>query len=121
MALPELALPEQAETSPRIHLTSAALERIHEMLEEEDLLAEGGLRITVQHGGGCSAPLQFGMVMEVEPEVDDVVLMAGGVRLFLAPRSVWSVDGLQVDFVDSPFLGSGFAFRHPRGSAGRSC
>lgn len=113
--------PEDAAASARIHLSASALEKVREMLEEEDLAEEGGLRISARHGAGCSAPLQFSMILEVEPGPDDVILTGEGIRIFLDPRSAWSLDGLVVDYVDTPMLGSGFAFRHPRGAPGRVC
>ena len=106
---------------PRVHLSRSAVEKIREMLEEEDLLPEGGLRISARPGAGCSAPLQYGLIMETEPEPDDVVLAGDGIRIFLDPRSAWSVDGLTVDWVDAPLMGSGFAFRRGQGVAGSSC
>jgi iron-sulfur cluster insertion protein len=106
---------------PTIHLSPTAMEKIREMLAEEELLPEGGLRISARPGGGCSAPLQYGLIMETEPEPDDLVLSGEGIRIFLDPRSAWSVDGLLVDYVDSPFMGSGFAFRRGRGAVGSSC
>jgi len=121
MTLPESDVSEPALTPPRIHLTEAAVEQIREMLEEEDLHEEGGLRLTARTGAGCSAPMQFGMMLEVAPEDDDVVLRGPGLRIFMDPDSAWALDGLQVDWVDSPTLGEGFAFRHPRGRAGGSC
>ncbi len=108
-------------TSPTVHLTSAAVEKIQEMLEEEGLLEEGGLRISAHFGAGCSTPLQFDLVMEVEPQEEDSILQGPGIRIFISPRSAWAVDGLRLDYVDSPLMGSGFAFQHPRGRSGRAC
>ena len=121
MTLPERPHSEPALTPPRIHLTAAAVQQIHEMLVQEDLLEEGGLRLTAHTGAGCSAPLQFGMVLETSPEEDDFVLQGPGLRIFMDPESAWALDGLQVDWVHSPIHGEGFAFRHPRGITGRSC
>ncbi|TVR64824.1 MAG: iron-sulfur cluster assembly accessory protein [Gemmatimonadales bacterium] len=112
---------ESGVTPVRLNLTASALERIREMLAEEDLLEEGGLRITMKPGAGCSGTPRFGMVMEVEPDDDDTVLEADGVRIFLDPTSAWALDGLRLDWVDSPTMGSGFAFQHPRGRGGRAC
>lgn len=109
------------QTQPRIHLSESAADRVREMLQEEGLAEAGGLRISARLGAGCSTPLQFGLVLEPEPEPDDTVLEAPGLRIFLDPSSAWSLDGLRVDYVDSPVLGSGFAFQHPRGKGGRAC
>jgi iron-sulfur cluster assembly accessory protein len=121
MATLDPEAPEAQISPPTLHLTRSAVEKIREMLEEEGLEEEGGLRITARHGAGCSAPLQFGMILEYEPSGDDLVLSGNGIRLFMSPESAWSLDGLNVDYVDSPHLGSGFAFRHPKGVGGRSC
>lgn len=113
--------PDPAVAPPRIQFSRTAVDKVREMLVEEDLLEEGGLRISARFGAGCSTPLQFDLVLETEPEPGDLVLAAGGVRILVAPDHAWSLDGLQVDYVDSPVMGSGFAFRHPRGVGGRSC
>lgn len=105
----------------RIQLTGPALSAIREMMSEEGLLEEGGLRLTAHTGAGCSAPLGYGMVLEPAPDPDDRVLAFGDVRLFLAPESAWMLDGLVVDYVTSSPMGEGFAFRHRRGSRGPSC
>jgi len=115
-----ISAPDEA-SSPRIHISEAALERIVEMLTEEGLLEEGGLRLSARLGAGCTSPLGFDMVMDVEPEPDDLVLSGAGIRLFLSPRDAWSLDGLHVDYVSLPGMGEGFAFRHPRGAGGRAC
>jgi iron-sulfur cluster assembly accessory protein len=106
---------------PRIRLSAPALEKIREMLEEEELIDEGGIRLSARSGAGCSAPMQFGMTMEARPGRRDVVLAGEGIRVFMDPTSAWSLDGLEVDYVSSPVLGEGFAFRHPNGSSGRAC
>lgn len=109
------------ETQVRIHLSDAAVEEVRGMLQEAEAGDEGGLRLTARTGAGCSAPLQYGMFIEVEPGPDDTVLEAHGVRIFLDPEAAWILDGLMVDYVDSPGLGEGFAFRQQNGSRGRSC
>lgn len=113
--------PSRDPVAVRVHLTPPALEEIREMLAEEGVEDEGGLRLTARTGAGCSAPLQYGMFLEEAPEPDDAVLTAQGVRIFLHPRDAWVLDGLLVDYVSSPHLGEGFAFRHPGRSGGPSC
>ena len=121
MTLPESGISEPGLTPARVHLTQPAVEQIREMLAEENLLEEGGIRLTAHTGAGCSAPLQFGMVLEAAPEEGDLVLQGSGLRIFMDHDSAWALDGLQVDWVDSPTMGEGFAFRHPRGVTGRAC
>lgn len=111
-----------ADTTVRLHLTASALDEIREMLADAGLEQEGGLRLTARTGAGCSAPLQYGMFLEEAPEEDDAVLTVDDeVRIFLRPTDAWTLDGLLVDYVTSPELGEGFAFRHPGGRNGRSC
>jgi len=112
---------EPAVTPPRVLLSAAALEKVREMLEEEDLLEEGGLRLSARLGAGCSAPTRYGMVLDVESEPDDLVLEGNGIRIFLDPTSAWSLDGLLVDYTDSPVMGEGFTFQRTRGLQGPSC
>lgn len=107
------------EEGPRIQLTPAALETVREMLAEEGLLEEGGLRLSARFGAGCSTPLRFGLELDHTERDGDLVLRGGGIRIFIPRRDAWSLDGLQVDWVDSPGMGEGFAFRHPRGRGGR--
>lgn len=113
--------PDAEASRTRILLTPAALESIREMIEEAGLPGEGGLRLSAHTGAGCSAPLQYGMILEEAPEDDDTVLSSGGVRLFLDPQSAWVLDGLQIDYVTSSPMGEGFAFQHPHGRSGRAC
>jgi Fe-S cluster assembly iron-binding protein IscA len=123
-AAPELLDPQQPEpeiSPPRVFFTAPARDRIREMLEEEDLLEEGGLRLSARPGAGCSAPTRFGMILEVGPRADDLVLEGGGVRIFLDPTSAWALDGLRVDWVESAELGSGFAFRQGQSADGPTC
>ncbi len=108
-------------TAPRILLSGTALEKVREMLEEADLPDEGGLRLSARPGAGCSAPLQYDMVLDEAPDSDDTVLTVGNLRLFVDPRSAWSLDGLLVDYVTSPVMGEGFAFRRQQGNRGRAC
>ena len=113
--------PVMEEVPVQLHLTAAALDEIREMIADADLGPEGGLRLTARTGAGCSAPLGYGMFLEPGARPDDVVLSGNGVRIFLGPGDAWALDGLFIDYVSSPELGDGFAFRHPRGSGGPRC
>jgi hypothetical protein len=76
---------EEVIAPPKLHLTESAIATVREMLEDEDLLEEGGLRITARIGAGCSTPMQFGLVLEPWPEPDDIVLSGNGIRTPAAP------------------------------------
>lgn len=77
-----------------------------------------GLRIQVS-GGGCSG-LQYGLKLEQAANSDDVVVESGGVKVFVDPASVPSIDGVTVDFVES-MEGSGFKFTNPNAKNPCSC
>lgn len=112
----------EAESPPaRIHMTEAALAAVREMIGDAELPEGGGLRLSARTGAGCSAPLQYGMTLELAPAPDDAVLESRGVRIFMDPESAWVLDGLLVDYLTSSPMGEGFAFRHPNGRSGRAC
>lgn len=113
------AVPEP--DGPRIRLTPSALEAVRELLQAEGLEEEGGLRLMARFGAGCGTPLRFGLELDREPLPGELVLRGADVWIFVSNRDAWSLDGLEVDWVDSPGLGEGFAFRHPRGRGGRRC
>lgn len=106
---------------PAVHLSPSAVEHVREMILDAGLDGEGGVRLSARTGAGCSAPLQYRMVLEEAPADDDTVLSSDGVRIFLDPESAWILDGLFVDYVSSSPMGEGFAFRHPNGPGGRAC
>ena len=69
--------------------------------------------------GGCSG-FQYGLNIEDEPAEDDMVLEAGGLRLFVDPFSMQYLAGTEIDYV-STFQGSGFTFNNPNSSGGCGC
>lgn len=116
--------PEAPQAEPAtvgIRMTEAALKEVREMMADADLPEEGGLRLSARTGAGCSAPLQYDMVLEAAPDGTDVVLESAGVRIVMDAESAWILDGLLVDYVTDSPMGEGFAFRHPRGGSGRAC
>jgi iron-sulfur cluster assembly protein len=79
---------------------------------------EGGLRILVKEGG-C-AGYQYIVDLDREQRSDDIVVEAGGVRLFIDPASrpwlegmtLWHKQGLE---------GSGFTFENPNANSTCGC
>jgi iron-sulfur cluster assembly accessory protein len=98
-------------------LTDNAIKAINRFIAGADNGAEG-LRIQVS-GGGCSG-LQYGLKLEQAANSDDTVVEAGGVKVFVDPASVPSIEGVTVDFVES-MEGSGFKFTNPNAKNPCSC
>lgn len=77
----------------------------------------GGFRLALT-AGGCSG-LAAEFEVESEPRPGDAVLDYNGMKLFLPAESRLLLDGVTVDFADTP-LESGLVFRDPK-STGSSC
>lgn len=89
----------------------------------KNLLAEGqtpnhGLRIYVS-GGGCQG-FQYGMTFEEQANPDDTVVEAHGVKLFIDVESAPMLQGVEVDYIESP-EGSGFAIKNPQAKSSCGC
>lgn len=74
----------------------------------------GGLRLTVTPGG-CSG-LSSSFTVEASPQAGDAEHDVNGLRLFLPAESRLLLDGVSVDFKDTPTQ-SGLVFEDPKQSA----
>ena len=99
-----------------ITMTSAAADKVHELLQQENDPGLG-LRIFVA-GGGCSG-LQYGMTLDEEQE-GDTVIGVSGFRVFVDEMSVGYITGSEVDYVDS-LMGAGFAVNNPNAVSSCGC
>lgn len=78
--------------------------------------SESGFRLVVT-SGGCSG-LAATFEVEAGPHPGDAILEQSGLRIFLPVESRLFLEGVTVDFVDSP-LQTGFVFHDPKaGSCG---
>jgi iron-sulfur cluster assembly accessory protein len=77
-----------------------------------------GLRISVT-GGGCSG-MQYGMSLEGQARIDDLIVECGEIRILVDPFSAPLLAGVTVDFHDS-MDGSGFRFDNPNAAASCGC
>ncbi len=97
-------------------ITSAAAEKVRELLE-----AEGdqslGLRIFVA-GGGCSG-MQYGMTLD-EVQEGDVTLEMQGIKVLVDEMSAGYINGSEVDYVDS-LMGAGFTVNNPNAVSTCGC
>ena len=82
----------------------------------EEPVAGLGIAVT---GGGCSR-MQYGMSLEEQARLDDLIVACGEVRIFVDPFSAPLLAGVTVDFHDS-MDGSGFRFSNPNAAASCGC
>jgi iron-sulfur cluster assembly protein len=104
------------DTGEGVQLTAAAVERIKEAIQKENLGAEFGVRFAVT-GGGCSG-LSYSMSFDREAREDDRVLQFDGVRVFVDEASAPYLAGTTVDYVVGLHK-EGFKFLNPKAS--RTC
>jgi iron-sulfur cluster assembly protein len=74
----------------------------------------GGFRLTVTPGGCSGLSASFSVESEAAP--DDGVLEREGLKVFVAAASVPLLEGVTVDFSESP-MQTGFMFRDPKAGA----
>src|SRR2546430_17657667 len=104
------------ETATTIMMTSAAAEKVHALLEQENDPSLG-LRIFVA-GGGCSG-LQYGMALD-EEEDGDTVIPVHGFNVLVDEMSLTYISGSEVDYVDS-LMGAGFTVNNPNAVSSCGC
>jgi len=113
----EVANPNIAPATPRIHLTERAARKILALLAKEDVSADrGGLRVGVQ-GGGCSG-LSYAMRIDTQARDRDKVFEEFGARIFVDPKSFLYLNGTTLDFEET-LMRQGFVLQNP--NAARSC
>ncbi len=78
---------------------------------------ESGFRLAVAPGGCSGLAAEFDV--EPAPRQGDGVVEVNGVRLFLPTESRLLLEGVTIDFADTP-MSSGFVFHDPK-STGASC
>jgi iron-sulfur cluster assembly protein len=99
--------------------TEDAAEQARDLMDGEGMdVEEAGLRLYVQQGG-C-AGLSYGMRFENEPEEEDRIFEANGIRLFVDPSSMNYVGGSVLDF-EAGLQGEGFHVKNPNVEAECGC
>ena len=101
--------------APKVTLTSAAAEKVAELLAREDDESMA-LRLGVRPGG-CSG---FSYELELDSKIDDsdIVGTFDGVKLIVDPQSMEKVKGAEIDYRDT-LQGAGFHINNP--NVERSC
>jgi iron-sulfur cluster assembly accessory protein len=106
-----------AKASGPLDVTEAAIAKIREYQSEHADYEGKAFRVRVD-GGGCAG---FRYAFEFDdPEADDVVFEADGVKLAIDPATLPLVSGSVLDF-HSSLMASGFVVTNPNSSATCGC
>jgi len=105
---------------PPVAVTPKAVEKLREVMKENNKDPEkDALRVFVQ-GGGCSG-FQYGLMIEENGKGDgDKVFESNGIKIFIDPISIRYIDGAEVDFVDNA-TGGGFSIKNPNATSTCGC
>src|SRR5450755_612031 len=98
---------------PNVTVTPAAEKFIRRMVRFS-AHPEGGFRLTVSAGGCSGYNSEFTVVSA--PNAGDSELLVGGVKLYLPAESRLMLDGVTIDFADTPTK-SGLTFTNPNAAA----
>jgi iron-sulfur cluster assembly protein len=99
--------------APQLTITPAAEKFMRRMVRFSSS-PQGGFRLTVTPGGCSGYASEF--TVEAAPRGGDAELAVNGVRVFLPAESRLLLDGVTVDFADTP-LQSGLTFFNPAAEA----
>lgn len=97
-----------------IIITPQAASFMRRMIRFNGGSAESGLRLSVKPGG-CSG-LSSEFTVEAAPLTGDAVLESNGVKVFLPAESRILLEGVTVDFADTP-MATGLTFINPNAQA----
>lgn len=99
-----------------ISLTAKAREEIVKIMQANSIPETYGLRVGVK-GGGCSG-LSYSLGFDKEPRENDKTLVLNGIQLFVDPKSLFYLSGIELDYTDG-LNGRGFVFNNP--NAAKTC
>lgn len=98
---------------PHLTVTPAA-EKFMRRMVRFSTAPGGGFRLTVSPGGCSGYASEFSV--EAAPRAGDAELQVNGLRMFLPAESRLMLDGVTVDFADTPTQ-SGLTFFNPNAAA----
>ena len=96
---------------PQLTITPAAEKFIRRVVRYSGLPDGAGLRLVVSSGGCSGYNAEFSA--EAAPRVGEETLEFNGLRIFLPAESRLMLDGVTMDFADTPTQ-SGLTFTNPR-------
>ncbi len=101
----------------QLTLSEKAAEQVKGMMQKQNR-ANATLRVYVS-GGGCSG-FKYGMALDDNTNEGDGVIEAHGVKLVVDPESANYLDGVNIDYVESP-TGGGFVINNPNAESSCGC
>lgn len=101
-----------------IKVMPAAARKLTSLLTRQGRAEHGALRVAVV-GGGCSG-LQYKMDLVDGPANRDILVLSGGVRVVIDPKSALFVSGSELDHSDDLQQG-GFKVKNPNAVVTCSC
>lgn len=99
-------------------ITAQAEKFISRMVRFGGMGPDAGFRLSVSPGGCSGLSAEF--TVEAEPLPGDAVVETNGIRLFLPAESRVLLQGVTVDFQETP-LSSGFKFHNPNSTGCGTC
>ncbi|MBL1211986.1 MAG: iron-sulfur cluster insertion protein ErpA [Ignavibacteriae bacterium] len=104
------------DVSSDIKITEKAAAQIKQIMAENDIPNDYGLRIGVK-GGGCSG-MTYHLGFDGEQKDGDTIINYEDVKLFVDGKSLFYLTGTELDYSDG-LNGKGFIFNNP--NANKTC
>ena len=101
--------PQTVEESTLLTVTEAAQEKIRSVIEDQGMEVEG-LRVSIS--GRSASAFEYGLGLEVEPNLDDIVIDCGDFKVLVDPESAENLQGAIIDYVED-LNSSGFKIDNP--------
>ena len=101
-----------------IKITEKAAKEIMQIMKENSVPENYGLRVGVK-GGGCSG-LTYTLGFDAEQKEGDTVIEVNDVRLYVDGKSLFYLTGTELDFTDG-LDGKGFVFNNPNATKTCGC
>jgi iron-sulfur cluster assembly protein len=114
----EETITKSAQTAEHITITDKAASEILRIRAQNNIPATWGLRVGVK-GGGCSG-FTYVLAFDEQPREGDTVLEIKGMNVFIDPKSLMYISGIELDFSDG-LNGRGFVFNNPHATHTCGC
>jgi iron-sulfur cluster assembly protein len=101
-----------------VKVLPGASRKLQSLLRKQGREEHGALRVAVV-GGGCSG-LQYKMDLVDGPASRDIMVLSGGVRVVVDPKSALFVTGSELDFSED-LQNGGFKVKNPNAVVTCSC